>query len=446
VAEGLSGPFWRALFLTSVRFFYRDIGRTGDVPAAGPVIVVANHPNGLLDPLVVRLALHQPVAFLAKSTLWDIRPLRSVLAAFRAIPVYRAHEADTRQNATTFDRCRELLADRGWLALFPEGTSHDAPDLLPLKTGAARIALASPEARILPVGLLYDDKETFRSRVSVAVGEPIDVTTWSAQWRAEHGDDERAEAADLTDRIAQALGAVMVRAQSDEVRAGLLAVAAWTSPDGGRDIAALHARARELGARYAALAEQDPDAIEPFAHATRRLVRTLETVGIHDPLALETVLPSPVAFARTLAPLVLLAPIALVGAILGWIPYYAVRPLSLKVATAGQKDLVSTYKTLLGLPIIGGWWLAEAIVAGIVGGPLAALAMAVLAPATGYVALRWGERYDLRSELLRAGWLVLTRARLAEAVAERRRGLAALVAEAMAAAPPSRTDPVTTHD
>src|SRR5207247_683798 len=74
------------------------------------------------------------------------------------------------RNLETFARCRSLLARGGTIALFPEGSSHNEPAPLPLKTGAARIALEAEDEhgplgmRVVPVGLVYEDKERFRSR------------------------------------------------------------------------------------------------------------------------------------------------------------------------------------------------------------------------------------------------------------------------------------------
>ena len=79
------------------------------------------------------------------------------------------------------------------MALFPEGHSHNEPRRLPLKTGAARIALET-EARhgplglkIVPVGLTYDEKGKFRSRVLVRVGDPIDPAPEAGGVRAGTG-------------------------------------------------------------------------------------------------------------------------------------------------------------------------------------------------------------------------------------------------------------------
>jgi hypothetical protein len=84
---------------------------------------------------------------------------------------------DTSKNLEMFARCHEVLRDGGRIALFPEGISHDEPRLQPLRTGAARIALESERrfgplgVRIVPIGLLFDERGTFRTRTLVVVGE-----------------------------------------------------------------------------------------------------------------------------------------------------------------------------------------------------------------------------------------------------------------------------------
>jgi 1-acyl-sn-glycerol-3-phosphate acyltransferase len=129
--------------------------------------------------------------FLAKSTLFGNPVGRAAMKAFGGIPVYRSRDGeDTTKNDRTFALCRDALSAGRNIALFPEGTSHSDPAMKPLKTGAARIALSAVEAGavsgplpIVAAGLLFEDKTTFRSAVSVTFAEPIDV----AQFAAEHG-------------------------------------------------------------------------------------------------------------------------------------------------------------------------------------------------------------------------------------------------------------------
>lgn len=429
----------RGLFLALVRLFYPgvEVSGRGRVPLEGPVIAVANHPNGLLDPVLLRLGLGRPLAFLAKSTLFGNPLGRAAMRAFQAIPVYRAHEADTSKNEATFDLCRALLADRGWLALFPEGTSHSDPRLRPLKSGAARIALSVEAAhgfgagvRILPVGLTYENKGIFRSRVTVVVGEAFTLDAYAADYAR----DERETAATLTSRIARALSEVVIEAETPEVQRALLAVAGWTSPDGGRDRTAAEGRARRMAAAWRALVEREPAAAAALTEDFRRYVRLVRTLGITDPLAWEApTAPTPAKFAVSLASLVLTAPLALAGAAMAWLPYRLVRPLALRLA-GEHTDLVGTFKLLLGLVILTATYTAWAIVGGLLMGPPGAAGALLLGPLTGLLALRLGERVDRRREVLRALWLRATRARVAAAVAERRKALADRVDAALQAA------------
>lgn len=425
----MAAAAFRAVILLLVRVFYRTIAVLGRVPTGGPVLVVANHPNGLLDPIVLRIALDRPVAFLAKSTLFGNPLGRFAMGAFGALPVYRASEADTRRNEETFAACRDLLRGGGWLALFPEGVSHDGPRLMPLKTGAARIALgAGVPVTVLPAGLLFEDRAVFRTRASVAVGEPFVVAP---------GDpDDRAAVDALTARISGALGALVLQADDREVWRGLLAVAAWTSADGGRDMAALQARAHALAAGYRALAERDPGALDRVVAATRRLVAHLDALGVADPLALHAAPPSR---ARALLPLLALAPFALCGAVLGWPPYRLVRPLAERLA-AGHQDVVSTYKLLLGIVAIGGAWLVETAAAVALLGP-EGLSVLALAPTCGWLALRWDERWTRRAEAHHAWRAGRGRPDEAALASQARAALVAQVEQELGAL----TQPVTTQ-
>src|SRR6185312_8955154 len=108
----------RALGEALVRLYYpvRVIDGAERIPAGKPIIFVLNHPNGLLDPLVLRVATGRASRFLAKSTLFGNPLGRLAMDAFGSIPVYRAHESkpgDANRNDETFARCRAELAAGG---------------------------------------------------------------------------------------------------------------------------------------------------------------------------------------------------------------------------------------------------------------------------------------------------------------------------------------------
>ena len=73
--------------------------------------------------------------------------------------------------------CRQVLAQGGALCIFPEGVSHSDPQVRPFQSGAGRIALdyvrkdGNPgDLAIVPVGLLYTEKDRFRSAIWVRDG------------------------------------------------------------------------------------------------------------------------------------------------------------------------------------------------------------------------------------------------------------------------------------
>ncbi|KAJ8100540.1 hypothetical protein POJ06DRAFT_268129 [Lipomyces tetrasporus] len=75
----------------------------------------------------------------------------------------------------------ERLNDGGCIGIFPEGGSHDRPDLLPLKAGVAIMALGAldnnPECdiKIVPCGMNYFHPHKFRSRAVIEFGPPLSV-------------------------------------------------------------------------------------------------------------------------------------------------------------------------------------------------------------------------------------------------------------------------------
>ena len=197
----------------TLRVFFRDIEVVGlaRVPRGVPLLVVANHVNSLVDALLILAFLGLRPRILAKSTLWRHPVMAPLLVLAGGVPVYRRQDGkDMTRNFDTFRRCRAVLAGGGAVLLFPEGTSHSQPYRLPLKTGAARIALETEAChgplhlRILPVGLRYEAKGEFRSRVLIQVGDPIDPASERERYERHGRDAVQA----LTDRIAAGLDRV----------------------------------------------------------------------------------------------------------------------------------------------------------------------------------------------------------------------------------------------
>jgi 1-acyl-sn-glycerol-3-phosphate acyltransferase len=195
-----------------IRIFFRRVElQHGDrLPQGVPVVLVANHLNGLVDGLLLMATLGRYPRFLGKSTLFKIPPLWPFLKLAGVIPVHRAIDgAAGDANRSAFATSRALLARNGLVAVFPEGISHNEVTLQPLRTGAARIALeaAADGATALvtvAVGLTYDAKARFRSRALVRVAEPVAIEPWVAAYRLDPQETVRR----LTDDVARQLADV----------------------------------------------------------------------------------------------------------------------------------------------------------------------------------------------------------------------------------------------
>jgi glycerol-3-phosphate O-acyltransferase/dihydroxyacetone phosphate acyltransferase len=184
----------RALAGVALRWYYRDIQVTGieRVPMHRPVLLVVNHPNALVDALLVGWVVPRRVMITAKSTLFKNVVASWLLRHLGVVPLYRAADvaganvaARAANNHDTFAAVDSALAKGRCVLIFPEGKTHDEASLAPLKTGAARMALlaaegVAPEIAILPIGLVFERKDTPRTRVLVQVGEPIVMSQWRA--------------------------------------------------------------------------------------------------------------------------------------------------------------------------------------------------------------------------------------------------------------------------
>jgi 1-acyl-sn-glycerol-3-phosphate acyltransferase len=417
-----------ARFLTRTFFRRIEVEGTERVPPGGPLLIVANHHNSLVDPALVLATLPRAPRFLAKSTLWQVPGLRRLLDAAASIPVYRRQDVgeDTTRNRETFERCHEVLGAGGAVALFPEGISHDAPRLVELRTGAARIALeagarfAPLGLRILPVGLVFDRKGKFRSRALLRVGGSFEPRGEQALYES----DPRAAVRGLTARIRAALEEVTLNYPEQEEpdvidRASEVWAVAEKPLPARMALAEAFTLRRGVIAAYQRLRAVHPERVAQARELAARYEAELRRLGLRDDhlAARYSLGPLLIYLAGTLALLLFWLPLAGVGMVLNQIPYRAV---DLVARQAGKQDLPATYKLLGGLVLYPLAWLLQAALVGWVAGGDAALDVLVLCPVTGWVAMLFHERYEhLFGEARAYAKLLLRRRSLAALRADR---------------------------
>ena len=380
-------PVLHVLSALAARTFYRLTVVGPPVPRTGPVLLVANHPNALLDPVVVAAAARRPVRLLAKAPLFDDWRLGWLVRAAGAIAVHRRTDepAVTDRNVQAFDTVAEALADRAVVGIFPEGRSHNEPALARLKTGAARMALetwvrAGVRTAIVPVGLVFRDKTLFRSRALAVIGHPVDWSDLTA------GPEDRDVVATLTDRIEERLRHVTINTERWADRPLVeCAEAVWAAervadPDPRARLARL-----DVSVELLAGFRRHPDAV------SRQLMldlanhcRGLRRLRLRpSSLNLDLSRSAAVVWALRRWYLVLLPTLGLAGlaVALFTVPYRVTDTIA--GALTSEEDERSTYKLLGGIVVYGVWVVLLGVLAGWRIGWWAALGVVVLVPVVG---------------------------------------------------------------
>ena len=350
--------------------FYRRIEVVGleNVPSRGAVIFAGNHPNALIDGLLlVSLADRSPIHFLGNAKLWGFPVLSSLLEALGAIPVLRReeHPGDV-DNRGAFARVHDILVGGGCVAIFPEGISHADSQLVTLKTGAARMALHAAAQRdndvaIVPFGLTYLDRDRFRSQVLLQFASPIPMD--DARLKA-YQRDEVGTVRQLTAELGERISGVMLSAPDWATLRFIHAARRLYKPTAAKLTPASYVDlSRRFVERYALFAEK-PD-VQRLRVEIEAYQAELDGLGLKDYQLSHRVSASN-AVRRIVwrtAVVTVLLPLALPGAIV-------LLPVAWLAATVGARfsydiDDIATLKLVTAVPVLLSTYALVAIMAGV---------------------------------------------------------------------------------
>lgn len=233
------GPVLRLLFRP------RIIGRK-NFPRHGAAILASNHVS-FSDSIFLPLVAPRRITFLAKSEYFTGKGLKGMLskAFFAGVGQVPIDRSGGRASEAAVQTGLGVLSRGDLLGIYPEGTRSPDGRLYRGRTGVARMAIEAG-VPIIPVAMIgtYEIQPTGQvwpkiRRVTIAYGEPIDVSQYTDQSRDPS----------------------VLRAITNQVMDSLQELS-------GQEYVDIYAtKARELQAEQALAAEEDPGLAERIADA-----------------------------------------------------------------------------------------------------------------------------------------------------------------------------------
>jgi glycerol-3-phosphate O-acyltransferase / dihydroxyacetone phosphate acyltransferase len=430
--------FWIWFFFERV-----EVRHPERVPRTGPVLLCINHPNNLIDSLLVGSVLPRKVHYLAAAALFGNPLLARLLTALGVMSVHRKTDGpDTvGRHVEMFAACDEAF-DRGRLiAIYPEGATHSEAHLKRIKTGAARIVLgyeahAPGRLTVVPVGLSFEARRRFRGRVLVSFGEPVDVSSYLAVSRRPsrplNGSDNRAKALHaLTAAIQRAMEHEVIHVERIETGALARAVEALYRGELERELWEARGRSGQRRIDPSPLPGSIADAIEHFRTQDAERIERLwqRMLGYHAGLAayrlrdesMRTRLERTAErqqVARSWQTIVGL-PLFAYGAAVNFLPYYLPGWLAARLSSR-QTDYATTrlLASVVAFPL---FWTLETSLVGWAAGLRWLLVFFLSLPLGGLIAYRYLVGTGRLRHQLRFGALLLTRAQEARRLLAERR-------------------------
>ena len=215
---------------SGINFFFRRVvvRNKHKIPTDRPVIIVANHQNALLDPVVLCVSSRRQLHWLTRADVFKNKGVSAFLHRINMMPVYRERDrvADLHdRNNAIFRECYRRMQQNAVIGIFPEGTHRGKKQLVPLKKGLARLVVGAYESGvrnlcILPVGLDYESFYEPQQDLIVTFGDVIEVESLVEAELKNHPKLH----AEITRIVHEALTNIMIHVNHDDVYSEILSL------------------------------------------------------------------------------------------------------------------------------------------------------------------------------------------------------------------------------
>jgi 1-acyl-sn-glycerol-3-phosphate acyltransferase len=427
--------FLRRFIRFWINRFFRGIEIHGaqNIPD-GAAIFAMNHPNNLIDSLIISYAIERKIHYLATSQMFRNRALALFLHNAGVIPVYRKGDdpAHGEKNVATFQACYDVLNAGGTIGIYPEGTTHAEPRVKQIKTGAARIALETEQqhsagVKIVPVGLNFSARKSFRGDVLVNIGTPIEAGNYLTRYKK----DPVGAVDQLTSDLQDAMEKEVLHIDEPELDQLVKDIEQIYKGELIRDLVELgHKRedvdsfrlSQKLVEGIHFFNKRDPSRLMKIQDEVRHYNNRLRNAHLQDRLLHEIDL-RPVSVLFRILLLIAGFPLALWGGINHFVPYQLTRWISRKVAKK-ETDYATT-RILSGILLysifysVQIYWVLQRF------GILAALVYGCTLPVSGWFAYYYWDKFQASMANLQLYRLMLTRSQLLNQLKQKREELIA---------------------
>ena len=403
-------PYVKAFFFK----FYGKVEVVGleNVPRNEPVLFAPNHQNALMDALILLFSAPEDVVFLARADIFNNKALAFFLNSMKMLPVFRQRDgaADLGKNVDIFDISVDVLQNRHYLCVMPEGNHGHQRRLRTIVKGIFRIGFKAQEpyggdpfVKIVPVGFDMGHYVKQNQKLLIQYGKPIEVWEYWHQYTENNARGINAMKA----RLREEMLPLMINIESDEFYDTIYELKGIFNSKmrklmgiKGKKLIDKFKADKEFISRMDAQIEKDPESVRKLAEKVDTYKNGVKELKIRDWVVRDRGYGMVRTSWRTVA-LALSLPLFLVGFITNAIPYLLPGYL---VRNVKDRQFHSSLKAGLGIlllfPLV---YVLETLAFGLISGApwWGWIAFLVALQPLGKVALIW---YLALKKTIRGAW------------------------------------------